>query len=304
MNFLKTILILFLFTLTNLSEARWPDKPVTVVVPYSPCGASDIIARKTAIILEKQFPGSTFVIKNMPGASNTIAINYVLNEKDSDNIFIVSNDDVITGPMSLGQESYNEFRVTNIIGHAPFMLAVSSRYSLDDFRDAMKNKKDLLVGTTGVNGGQALWVKSLTGPIGNWTMVPYKGAPEIITGIMGKSLDYVVLSSFNMYDYIQDGRVVPVTISSSARLKQFPNVPTFKELGFNGHEDGIYFAVYAKKTMDPEVLSIVNQAIQDAQKSGQFKDLEEKTLVITPLDVLQSNRYYQNVIKQKKLFNK
>jgi len=304
MKLIKLLIISLLLTTSTVFAASWPNKEVTIVVPFLPGGASDIVARKTALILGNRFPDTSFVVKYMPGASNMVAISYVLNEKNSDNIFVVGNDDLITGPLSQGHDSYNEFVVTNIIGYSPYMLAISTRQTPADFRNTIKNKGIVMFGSVGAGSGPATWLTSLQGPITEWKNIPYKGAPAAITDVIGGTLNYIVLSSFNMYDYVQDGRVTPIMISSDSRINKYPTVPTFRELGFRGHRDGIYFAVYAKKNTNPQVLREVNQAIYDAQKNGAYQEFEDKSMVITPYTLEQSNQFFQESIKQKQAFYK
>ena len=299
MKLIKFLMLGLLLVASATFSASLTSKEVTIVVPFLPGGASDIVARKTAVILTERFPGTSFIVKNMPGASNMVAISYVLNEKDADNIFIISNDDLITGPMSQNSTSYNEFIVTNIIGQSPYMLAMSTRRDANAFRAITKNKGTVMFGSVGAGSGPATWLSSLRGPVNEWINVPYKGAPAIITDVMGGNLNYVILSSFNMYDYIQDGVVVPIMISGNTRLGKYASVPTFKEMGFKGHSDNIYFAVYAKKDISPAVAEEINRAISDAQKNGKYQDFEDKSLVITPFDLKQSNQFFQSAIKQK-----
>jgi len=161
-----------------------------------------------------------------------------------------------------------------------------------------------MFGSNGIGAGPALWLSSLSGSVTKWENIPYKGAPAIITDVMGGNINYVVMSSFNMDEYAKDGRVVPLMISSDTRLKQYPDVPTFRELGFRGHSDGIYYALYAKKGANQSIIEEVGRAIRDAQKSGAYRDFADKTLIVTPLDLKQSNQYFQNVIKQKRIFYK
>ena len=300
MKLIKILMAGVLLSASMAFSATVFKRDVTIVVPFLPGGASDMVARKTAAVLTDRFPGTAFVIRNIPGASNLVAVSYVLNEKDLDHVFIISNDDLITGPMSQGRTSYNEFVVTNIIGHSPYMLAVSTRQDANNFQTIVKNKGNLMFGSVGAGSGPATWLSSLD--VIEWNNVPYKGAPAIITDVMGGSLNYVILSSFNMYDYIRDGIVAPVMISNTTRLSKYPMVPTFKELGFRGHEDKIYFAMYARKTADRKVIEEINRAIVDAQKNDVYRDFEDKSLVITPWDLKQSNQFFQRTIKQKQQF--
>lgn len=301
---IKLLITALLLSASTVFAGPWTAREVNLIVPFLPGGASDLIARKTSMILSNRFPDNIFVVKYMPGASNMVAINNVLSDRDINNTFIVSNDDMITGPMSQGKDSYNEFVVTNIIGQSPYMLATSNRNNVSDFYNIIKNRGSLMFGSNGIGAGPALWLSSLSGSVTKWENIPYKGAPAIITDVMSGNVNYAVMSSFNMDEYARDNRVIPLMISSATRLKQYPEVPTFQELGFRGHPDGIYYAVYAKKGASQAIVEEVNRAIRDAQKSGAYQDFEQKTLIVTALDLKKSNQYFQNAIKQKQLFYK
>lgn len=293
----KLILVIsMLFSLPALAG----EKNITLVVPYPPGGMSDIVARKTAVILEN-YLRTPVIVKNIAGGNNIIAINHVLGEKDADSIFILGNDDLITGPLSQRKDLYKEFVVTNIIGQSPYMLSTSGRKSSADVQATLK-KGSLMFGSAGVGSGPAVWLTSLRGPITEYINIPYKGAANLIPDVIGGNLDYLILSSFNMYEYVQSGTFKPVMISSRTRLSKFPEVPTFQELGFRGNEDGIYFAIYARKTASTKVLQTINQAIKEAQQKGDFLDFENKSLVIHPWNLEQSNKFYQSMIKQKQQY--
>lgn len=293
-------LFISLFITTSAVASTFSSKNVNIIIPLAPGGSSDIIGRKVAMILNEKYPDINFVFKYMPGGNTAIAVNHVLSEKDNDNTFIFSNDDVITGQMSVGSDKYNEFVVTNIIGTSPYMLAMTTRQGVD-----RNLKGSIQFGTVGANSGPSLWLQSLnlTAPA-IFEPVPYKGTPPILVDIRGGTINWAILSSFALNDSITDGVVTPVFVSSDKRIAKHPNVPTFREAGFKGHSDGIYFALYAKKDTNPELLNNINRIIVEAQKNGRFKDLEDKSLTITPLDFKGSNRYYQEVIKQKEKFYK
>lgn len=294
-------LFISLFITTSAVASTFSSKNVNIIIPLAPGGSSDIIGRKVAMILNEKYPDINFVFNYKPGGNTAIAVNYMLTETDnSNNTFIFSNDDVITGQMSVNSDKYNEFVVTNIIGTSPYMLAVSTRQNAD-----RNLKGNIQFGTVGVNSGPSLWLQSLnlTGPV-MFEPVPYKGTPPILVDIKGGNINWAILSSFALNDYINEGAVTPVFVSSDKRIAKHPNVPTFREAGLKGNTDGIYFALYAKKDANPELLNNINRIIVEAQKNGRFKDLEDKSLTITPLDFKASNRYYQEVIKQKEKFYK
>lgn len=249
----KLVISMVLFILTA-SVWAWPNKDVTLVVPYPPGGVNDQLARFMQPDLESIL-GVSVQVKNLPGAANSIAINHVLSQPNDNHTFIISMDDFLLGPMYQNQQTYKEFVSTNIIGTVPYMFYGGKNASLSKFKEQIKNRATVNVGNNGVNGSAHLWTSGLVSTL---TINPifYKGAAPTITDVVAGHSEYGVTSITATNKWIESGKLTPIMQSSKSRNHLYPAVPTAQELGFKGPGAETWFAVFARKDTNTQALKI------------------------------------------------
>lgn len=292
---------LFGVVMTILSTAclAWPTEKVTVIVPYPPGGLNDRIARSIQPDLEKNL-GVSVVIQNMPGVSNVIAMNHVFRLNDASHTFILTQDDFISGPLFNNNLSYRRFKPATIIGYSTYLLVSNNQATVEKFANEIKTGAIVNIGHNGVNGSAYLWLKGLRSRL-VINDIPYKGGgPTYFTDIAGGATQYGVIALANAGPQIQSGRLVPVAIASDLRNQLYPNIPTFKELGFQNPEPyDVWNGVFARNDVSDSKVAMLATAIRDAvRRNTRMQDLVKDGYVITDYDVAASQAYFNRQVKK------
>ncbi len=255
---MKKLFFCFLF-LFSCAAWSWPNKDITLIVPYPPGGVNDQLARFIQPDLEAVLRVSVNV-KNMPGSANSVAIGYVLGKENDNHTFIVTMDDFISGPLYQGSRSYNNFKATNLVGMVPYVLFGSKSATLDKFKKQIADKQVVNVANNGANGGAHLWISNLKSPL-VVNSVFYKGSSPVLTDVAAGHSEYGVSSLAASYQFIQSGKLVPIMQSGKNRSATYPMVPTATELGFRGNDSQTWFAIFARRDTTDIALDTFAQTV-------------------------------------------
>lgn len=265
MKFRKIALIMIMITaIASLSlgvnAAAFPTKPVRIVNYVAPGGVMDITTRKFVDIAAK-YTSATFVVENKSGAGGLIGMDYVLEAPaDGYMIFAATSSNIIT--IVSTQADANKyiwgFQWVSMLMRDPECVITSNKAAINTWPDVLKDAK--------AKNGSQIWVGPATG--GNdhllalkvWDKagikakwLPFTSGPEAMTALMGgQGIAYVG----NPADISGRPDLKIAAVCAPERLKQFPDVPTFKELGLPGLEDEIMWRGYAvKKGTPPEAIA-------------------------------------------------
>jgi tripartite-type tricarboxylate transporter receptor subunit TctC len=235
----------------------WPTQTITVVVPYPPGGINDQLARLFQPDLESIFRVPV-QIKNLPGAGNSAAINYMMSQNDN-HTFMITMDDLISGPLAQRAQHYNNFKILTIIGQAPYMVFGSSTASIDNFKNQIKQHKTVNMANNGLNGGTYLWTTGLRSAL-VINPIPYKGGGPLMLDVIAGHTDYGVISLPAVHTQLQKGSAVPIMVSTRTRHPLYPSVPTYTELGFRGPDTVTWFGVFTRN----DTSALASQQFSDA----------------------------------------
>lgn len=292
---LKKLVVASILLLTSTVCLSWPNKEITIIVPYQAGGMNDILARTIQPELEKKF-NVPVVVKNMPGEANGVAINYILSNPNDNHTFLLTMDDFISGPLFRNSDSYKKFKAITIIGTAPFLVFGGPNTSIQEFKQEIKNRSVVNIANAGINGGADLWLTQFS-PTLNLTTVPFVGTPPIFTNVQGGQIKYGVLSMGSSFNLIKAGKLVPIMISSDKRDAIYPSVPTFKELGLPGNAAHTWFGIVTRSDTDTEATQTMSSAINAIVSTNQIiLDYESKGLHIVNYNLSTSNKFFNNEV--------
>lgn len=267
-------LITLLLLLVSTCVLAWPNKEITLIVPYPPGGVNDQLARIMQPDLESILKVPV-QIKNMPGAANGVAINHVLGSTNDDHTFIITMDDFVLGSLYQGNKSYNNFKATNIIGTVPYVLFGGPNSSTDHFKQQIKNKQTVNVGNNGINGGAHLWGDNLTSKV-KINPIFYKGSAPLITDVIAGHTEYGISSLAASYQFVQSKKLIPIMQSGKTRSLTYPDVPTANELGIKGADSSTWFGVFTRKDTSANATNrlsnIVKLIVANNSKIQEFKN--------------------------------
>ena len=258
--------------------AAYPDKPVRIVVPYAPGGAVDVVARKVAQKLSEQ-TGQSFFIENKPGASGTIgAVSVIRAAPDGYTLLALDNTFSLLPFVFKKLPWEGDLPAVPIVVSAftPVMVLVNADSKFKDLGAliafAKANPDKLTYGTGGNGSAPHFSAEAFQQAAGvKLTHVPYKGAAETVQGLLGGSIDVVLLSTGSVASHLQGGKIRALAASGSKRLASFPNVPTFAEAGLPGFGIINWSGLAAPPGTPKEIIARLNAEVKKALDTPDMK---------------------------------
>lgn len=220
---------------TGTANAFEPDRDVTIVVTTSPGGGNDRISRTLAAVIEElQLTKSKFIIENRVGGSGAVGNQYVARRKGDPYIWANFAAAFFTTPL-LGQSpvSYKDFTPLAMVAEEPYIMAVPANSDIKSLEDIRK-AGSMLSGTEGVMAGPALLANQLKSELKiQVDVVPFGGQSEVISALLGGHIQVMFGVPTVVLPLIEDKQLRPLAVSAKKRMEALPDVPTFKELGYN-----------------------------------------------------------------------
>lgn len=264
---------------TSGAFAAYPDKPVRIVVPNPPGGAVDVVTRKVAQKLTVQL-GQSFVVENKPGASGTIGTMQVVNAA-ADGYTLLANDNSYT-TLPYVFKKLNWDHQSALVPIAPFafspvVIAVKADSRFKDLASLIAYAKahpgEVTFGTGGPGSSPHFSAEAFQQAAGIKLMhVPYKGAGEATVGLLGGSVDLLVVSTPTALAPVKGNQMRLLGISGKQRVAVFPNVPTFAEAGLPTFGLFNWSGLAAPKGTPEEVIKRLQAEIQKALQSADMKE--------------------------------
>jgi putative tricarboxylic transport membrane protein len=215
--------------------APYPERDFTFVVQGSAGGGSDIVARTIANIIEKKkLVPTKIIVENRPGGGGAVGYNFVAQRRGNPYYIGTIGASFFTTPL-LGQSpvTYKDFTPIAAIAADPYVMAVKADSGLDSL-DAIRAKKVIRVGTTGVVTDPGLLAGMLEKPLGiTARTIPFGGDGEVLSAILGGHIDIQFGNPSEILSQVKVGKLKALAVSSASRLEHLPDVPTFKELGLD-----------------------------------------------------------------------
>jgi tripartite-type tricarboxylate transporter receptor subunit TctC len=254
-----------------LAQARYPDRPIRLIVPFGPGGLADVTAR---VVGEKvgQLLGQQMVIVNQPGAGGVSAARAALGSPaDGFTLMLFTNGTAISVPLvkELGYDPLAQFLPVSSLGFFDFLLLTNAEQnyrSLADLLAAARAKPGAInIGTINVGSSQnlsAVLFKTMAGL--DLTVVPYRTTPDAMTAVLRKDVDLVIDGYVAGKSLLQEGRLRALATSGPVRFSGLPDIPTVAESGVPGFDVTSWNAVFALTGTPPDVIATLNTAIQSA----------------------------------------
>lgn len=248
------------------AASAWPQKPITMVVPFPAGNNTDVIARILAERMSQKL-GQPFVIDNRPGASGAVGLNIVAKaQPDGYTIGIGSTSNLAISASLNANLPFNaetDFAPIGLLGNGPYVIAVNPKLEANTLPElidlAKKMDGKLAYGTTGEATFSNLMTLNLASVSGvKMTHVPYKAAGEASLDVMAGRIHMQFSTVGSMVGFIRDGQLKGIAVASSKRLPEMPDVPTFTEAGVNGFEAGIWYAFVAPAGTPKPIIDRLN----------------------------------------------
>lgn len=255
---------------SSAARAEWPERPISLVVPYPAGGLTDIVTRVLSVELGKNL-GTTVVVENKAGAGGQIGLDAVLRApSDGYTVALVVPATMVTLPLT-----NPNFKIKPLEQFAPITIAVETFLTLvvdpklgvktlpEFVAYAKKHPGKLNYGTPGVGTSFHFNNVIMAQKLGIDTVhVPYQGESKILTDIVGQQLQYALMTN-TAKPFVDSGQVTALAVSASKRVVSMPNVPTFKEAGSDFRSDG-WVGYVAKAGTPKPILDKLNRAFVKA----------------------------------------
>ncbi|MFO1305788.1 MAG: tripartite tricarboxylate transporter substrate binding protein [Burkholderiales bacterium] len=246
------VALLFSMVAASALAQAYPDRPVKMIVPFAPGGATDIIARTVAQKLSERI-GQPVVIENKPGAGTTVGNAEVAKAKpDGYTLLFAPTPFVISQAIypTLPYDPKKDFAPVSLLATSPFILVVNATVpsrTIAELVSAAKAKPGTITFCSAGNGT----VPHLAGELFKMRAgvdivhVPYKGGGPAITDLVGGQVNMMFATPIEVAQHVQSGKLRVLGATSLKRLAAFPDVPTLAESGYPGFEVASFFGVLA-----------------------------------------------------------
>ena len=248
------------------------DRPVRFIVPFAPGGTSDILARLLSPELTKAF-GQNVVVENRTGASGNIGADLVAKSPpDGHTMLIIDVSTLATAPSLYTRFPFDLKRdlapVTMLI-YAPYILAVHPSVPVNNAAElvayAKANPTRVNVGHAGIGVGNHLAGLLVTQHWGaDLTQVPYRGGAAALTAAASGEAQMIINGATATAPFCKQGQLRPIAVTGPRRLPDFPDVPTFKELGWPAAESGTWQGVLVQGSTPPAMVERLSRDLRAA----------------------------------------
>jgi tripartite-type tricarboxylate transporter receptor subunit TctC len=258
----------------------YPAKPVHIIVPFAPGGITDIVARALAQRLSEDW-GQQVVVENKPGGTGQVGAEAVAKASpDGYTLLVTADATFVTNPhfySKLPYDALNDFAPITGLGISPQALVVNPALpvrTLSDLIELARSKPgEINYGTFGIGSSGHLNIILLEGMTGTrFTAVHYRGAAPAITDVIGGHIQMIIVSIGLVAQPWQSGQLKVLGFGSTARLAQYPDVPTLSESGLPGYQAGSWYGLAAPKDTPADVIDKLNSETQRIFNDPAFRD--------------------------------
>ncbi|HBK44124.1 MULTISPECIES: tripartite tricarboxylate transporter substrate-binding protein [unclassified Polynucleobacter] len=280
----KVLIAVGIASSTPFALADYPDRPITIVVPFAAGGPSDKIARDLAEALRKPLK-ETIVVDNTGGAGGTIGAAKVANAKPDGYTLLVHHIGMATAPALYRKLSYkvpDDFEFLGLVNEAPSTLITKPTVDAKNFAELRKYIESsggkLNMANAGIGSASHLCGLMIQQALkADLTTVPYKGTAPAMADLMAGQVDIMCEQATNSVPQIEGGKVkvFGVTSTKRATIPALKNVPTLSESGLKDFNVQVWHGLYAPKGTPPEIIAKLNSALKVALKDPEFIKREE-----------------------------
>ncbi|HVE49607.1 MAG TPA: tripartite tricarboxylate transporter substrate binding protein BugD [Casimicrobiaceae bacterium] len=274
MFFKALVAALALSTAASDSRAQdYPNKPVTIVIPFAAGGPTDVVARVLAQSMSKSL-GQSVLVDNTLGAGGTIAATKVARSRPDGYTVFLHHNGMATSPALYRKLEFNpltDFEYIGLVADVPMTLVARKDFPPKDFKELVAylraNKDKVSVANAGLGAVSHLCGMLFMSAINlELTTIPYKGTAPAMNDLMGGQVDLLCDQTTQTTSPIKAERIKVYGVTSKARLDTLPNVPTLAEQGLAGFEVVVWHGLYAPKGTPMPIVEKMSAALQAALK--------------------------------------
>ncbi|WP_076999628.1 tripartite tricarboxylate transporter substrate binding protein [Variovorax sp. KK3] len=280
MRLIATLAFACATALTPLAHAdSFPDKPLSLVVPFPPGGPTDAMARTLAAEMKERL-GQPMIVENRAGAGGNIGAEFVARAAADGQTLLFGT----SGPLAINASLYRKIGYDPVksfapviqVGHLPNILVVHPSVPAKDVKElvayAKANPGKLSYASSG-NGASS----HLAGVLFNATAgvdlqhIPYKGTGPALNDLLGGQVGMSFTDVLTALPYVKAGKLRALGMASAARSQALPDVPTIAEQGLKGYDVSVFFGIVAPAGTPPDRVKKLNLAFAEVLASPKVK---------------------------------
>jgi tripartite-type tricarboxylate transporter receptor subunit TctC len=298
MSRIPLLVVLTLFSLAAAAQDAYPSRPITMIVPFPPGGVADIVGRPLAATMEKTLRQPVVVV-NRTGAGGAVGMAAAAKSAPDGYTLLMGLSSISIFPVSdringkTPAYELKEFAPIALVTADPTVLVVrtdSPYRTLKDFVDAAKARPGKInYSSSGVYGTLHVAMEIFANAAGIQLFhVPYGGGGPAVTALLGGQVEALASGPAAAIGQIRGGKMRALASWSTERLALLPEIPTFKELGYDA-EFYIWSGVFVPAATPAPVVSRIREAVREAANSADFRSAMEK--VSTPVSYLDAPEF-------------
>src|SRR4051812_6399946 len=282
---MKKLLLATLLLASATAWADYPDKPVTIVVPFAAGGPTDKVARDLAEALRKPLGGQSVIIENVGGAGGTLGASKVAHAAPDGYTLMLHHIGISTAPSlyrTLPYKTLDDFEYVGMVNEVPMTLIGRPTLPANNYAELVRwmqaNKGKINLANAGLGAASHLCGLLLQSTLKiDMQTVPYKGTAPAMNDLLGGQVDIMCDQTTNTTGQIEAGAVKAFAVTTSKRLTTpaLKNLPTLDEAGLKGFNVSVWQGVYAPKGTPKAIVDKLNAALRAALKDPDFVKREE-----------------------------
>ena len=305
----KTLLAAAAAFLATVAHAAYPEKPVTIVVPFAAGGPTDKVARDLAEVLRKGLNNQTVIIENVGGAGGTLGAAKVAKSNADGYTLLLHHIGMSTSPAlyrNLPYKTLDDFEYLGMINDVPMTLIGRPSLPANNFAELRTwvnaNKGKINLANAGLGAASHLCGLLFQQAMGvDMTTVPYKGTAPAMTDLLGGQVDLMCDQTTNTTVQIEGGKVKAYAVTTSKPLTTpaLAKLPTLESQGLKGFNVTIWHGLYAPKGTPKAVVDTVNAALRQALKDPDFIKREEALGAVVVTDARLSPAEHKKFVESE-----
>lgn len=257
----------------------FPDRPVTIIVPYPPGGSVDSVARLLADELGKS-TGKIFIIENKAGGAGGVVGSTAVTKSDPDGYTLLVDASIhVVTPLLNKKVPYDvvtDFTHIGLMAAGPLLVstpaATKANTLAEFFADFKRDPTKYNIATSGYGSAGHLAVESLIRSVGvTAEVVAYKGAGPALNDLIGGQIQLMADPMASSLPHVKGGKLKALAVTGRTRSKLAPDVPTVAESGLPPFEILSWYALWAPKGLDATAMKYLSNALEGVVKSPSFK---------------------------------
>lgn len=257
-----------------VAQPRFPDRPITVIVPFAAGGPTDTVARLVAESMGRDL-GGTVVVENVGGAGGTLGAQRVAQARPDGYTLLVHHIGMATIPTlyrRLAYDPVNGFEPVGLITEVPMTLVAKRNIEANTLQElvALVRRQGDRINLANAGVGAAshlcgiLFQSALNLPL---TTVPYRGTGPAMNDLVAGTVDLMCDQTTNTTEQIRAGTIKAFATTTSTRVPSLPDVPTAREAGMPNFEVSVWHGLYAPRGTPAEIVNRLSTALQTALRN-------------------------------------